>query len=788
MPPGATVPWWPSAWLVLWLLLLSACYLRGFLRLRRRDPGRWARGRAASFLLGCVVLLAALSGWLDAWAEWRLSAHMAQHVLLTMAAPPLLLCGWPGLPLLLGAPAWIRRDLVGAFLGWRPLRRALRTLVRLPVAWLLFTITTLAWHLPAAYQAALERPWLHALEHASFLITAGLFWWPVVAPWPWRRTVRPLLLVPYLLLADLANTLLSATLAFSPTLLYPWYAGRGSVLGADAPADEALRDQGLAGALMWFIGAAAYVVPAAALVVHAMRPRRLAAPQPPAAPRRPVAPRRPAPIRAIPLPQLGTNVPPAPPARGGGAAPAATAAPPRRFDLLNVPLIGPLLRHRAGRLAIRACLLLLAAGVVVDGLLGPREAPMNLAGTLPWTHWRGMAVLGLVAVGNVACMSCPFVLPRMLGRRSWRPRGVAWPRFLRTKWTAVVLVVAWLVCYETFDLWSSPLATALVIAGYFAAAFAVDALFRAGSFCKWVCPLGQFNMLQSTVAPLQVAAVDVTVCERCTTHDCLRGNEHARGCELELFVPRKGGALDCTWCLDCVDACPHGNVGILGASPGRELRRGERRSSLGRLLRRTDVAALALAFSGGAIANAAGMTSPVLDAMAALGRTSGLGRGAAAAAVILALIAAPGVISALAARMQQAFAPGRSTAERWRALALAWVPLGAAMWLVHFAFHLVTSWQSAGPVAVRALGDLGLSDAEPQWSQSCCTQVPVWWPQAALLVLGAGCALSLLTAWRTSGGRLLPWLPGAAAILCGWVACAWVVFQPMDMRGTWGPP
>ncbi len=41
---------------------------------------------------------------------------------------------------------------------------------------------------------------------------------------------------------------------------------------------------------------------------------------------------------------------------------------------------------------------------------------MNLAGTLPWTHWRGMAVLGLVAVGNVACMSCPFVLPRMLGR------------------------------------------------------------------------------------------------------------------------------------------------------------------------------------------------------------------------------------------------------------------------------------------------------------------------------------------------------------------------------------
>ena len=62
--------------------------------------------------------------------------------------------------------------------------------------------------------------------------------------------------------------------------------------------------------------------------------------------------------------------------------------------------------------------------MIVDGCRGPQVAAMNLAGVLPWIHWRGLVVLGLLAAGNVSCMACPFLLPRTLARR-WLPAGLA---------------------------------------------------------------------------------------------------------------------------------------------------------------------------------------------------------------------------------------------------------------------------------------------------------------------------------------------------------------------------
>ena len=61
---------------------------------------------------------------------------------------------------------------------------------------------------------------------------------------------------------------------------------------------------------------------------------------------------------------------------------------------------------------------LAAMVIVVDGLFGSQIAPMNLAGVLPWTHWRGLSLIVLLAIGNVFCMACPFNFVRDLGRRS----------------------------------------------------------------------------------------------------------------------------------------------------------------------------------------------------------------------------------------------------------------------------------------------------------------------------------------------------------------------------------
>src|SRR5262249_50018896 len=160
------------------------------------------------------------------------------------------------------------------------------------------------------------------------------------------------------------------------------------------------------------------------------------------------------------------------------------------------------------------------AGVVIyDGLRGPQVGAMNLAGVLPWIHWRGLVVLGLLVAGNVFCMGCPFLLPRTLARR-WLPARWNWPRRLRSQSPAMLLRLAFRGAYEALALWDRPLWTAYLALAYFPAAFVIDGLFRGASFCKYLCPIGQFNFVQSLASPLEVQARDPAVCASCRTKDC----------------------------------------------------------------------------------------------------------------------------------------------------------------------------------------------------------------------------------------------------------------------------
>src|SRR5262249_40107241 len=85
-------------------------------------------------------------------------------------------------------------------------------------------------------------------------------------------------------------------------------------------------------------------------------------------------------------------------------------ASPPSFDLLRTPLLGRFLKWQHARLALQIPLMALAGVVILDGLRGPQVGPMNLAGVLPWIHWRGLVILTLLAAGNFFCMACPFLL------------------------------------------------------------------------------------------------------------------------------------------------------------------------------------------------------------------------------------------------------------------------------------------------------------------------------------------------------------------------------------------
>ena len=131
---------------------------------------------------------------------------------------PLLWLGAPLFPLLRGLPRSIRTTWVAPILRLQVLKRTFEWLTHPVPAWLLFAAATWIWHLPRAYELALASDGWHYLQHVCFLMTGLLFWYPVIRPFPSRPGYSPWLLIPYLILADVQNTLLAAWLTFSDHL------------------------------------------------------------------------------------------------------------------------------------------------------------------------------------------------------------------------------------------------------------------------------------------------------------------------------------------------------------------------------------------------------------------------------------------------------------------------------------------------------------------------------------------------------------------------------------------
>ena len=257
-----------TAFALIALVLAAVVYARGWARLRRRMPQRFGWRHLAAFLGGLDVLLVAVVSPLDSRAAESLPAHMTQHLLLMMVAPPLLWLGAPLAPILRGLPGAVARGAIGA-LSWRLVRRAGRALTQPMVGLVSFTLAGWAWHVPILYELALASPPWHHLEHVCFFTTALLFWWPVVQPWPSRPRWPRWALLPYLLLAEVQNTLLAAVFTFIGRPLYPTYVAIAARTGA-SPLDEQI----VAGLIMWGPGSLALLLPAACVTLRLLTPAR----------------------------------------------------------------------------------------------------------------------------------------------------------------------------------------------------------------------------------------------------------------------------------------------------------------------------------------------------------------------------------------------------------------------------------------------------------------------------------------------------------------------------------
>jgi cytochrome c oxidase assembly factor CtaG/ferredoxin len=755
MSDGVSQAAWSSwafpFWATLGLLVGALLYLRGWRKIRRSRPKLFPSWRAWCYLGGLFALWIAIASPLDTLDGLLLVAHMTQHLILMSVVPPLLLLGAPVVPLLRGLPRSAVRDVLGPFLSSPVLHRVARLVTAPAFAFLAMNVAYLAWHMPPAYELALRSPGWHEVEHACFLSTSLLFWFPVIQPWPSVGRGSRWAILPYLVGADLVNTGLAAFLTFSGRVIYPSYAAGPRIFGISA-----LGDQAAAGALMWVIGSIFYLVPVAAIAIHLLSPQS----------------NRVAPLHTaeIPLPNNAQRQ-------------------ARRLDLLRLPLIGRLLRARYGRMALQSVAFVTAVLVIADGFMGHPMGAMNLAGVLPWTYVRAFGVIALLALGNIFCMSCPFMLPRELGHRLGLAR-LKWPRWLRSKWIAIALMILFFWSYEAFALWDHPGRTAWLLIAYFVAAFLVDTFFRGASFCKYVCPLGQFNFAGSLLSPFTLEVRSQAACERCTTHDCIQGNQQQRGCELQLYMPQKAGNMDCTLCMDCVKACPHDNIGLFAIPPVRDVLRDPVRSSIGRFSSRIDIAALALVVVLSAFANAGLMVAPVVAWLSALGNSLRLLVVPVFLAAVVVILLAVDLAGLWLSRAGERAHPSRR--EVFCRFSQALLPLGLAMWAAHLLFHLFTGWTTLLPAIRQAGADFSWHFLPPpQWGMRMPLLSAKAMLSVQLLLLDAGLLLTLYLGWRLAlqwvpraSRAVLLLLPWATAVVLTYAAGIWILLQPMQMRGV----
>jgi cytochrome c oxidase assembly factor CtaG len=247
--PVSLTDWSAEPGVVIPLAIATVLYAVGLRRLRhaRRGVRLW---EIAAFAGGIVLTALALLSPLHEASEELFSAHMVQHELLMAVVAPLLIVGRPGVVMLWAFPSRARHR-VATLLHAPPVRATWRFVARPMDAWAIHGAAIWLWHLPMLFQATLRSETMHALQHASFLGSALLFWWAILHP-PRRAALGLSILL--LFTTAVHTAVLGALMTFARAPWYPDYAS-GALRWGLTP----IADQQLAGLVMWIPASFAYL-------------------------------------------------------------------------------------------------------------------------------------------------------------------------------------------------------------------------------------------------------------------------------------------------------------------------------------------------------------------------------------------------------------------------------------------------------------------------------------------------------------------------------------------------
>jgi cytochrome c oxidase assembly factor CtaG len=256
-----TLNFWLTQWnwepsVLLGTALITGLYLYAIGPLRKRyfPTEHIKRSQITSFLLGILIIFLSLVSPLDELGDvYLFSAHMIQHLCLTILGPPLLLLGTPG---------WLLKPL----LRNRPLFLIAKGLTYPAIAFFLYNADFWLWHAPPLYNATLENEGIHILEHMTFLVFGVLNWWPIFSPLDEglpRLSIGGQIL--YIFLSGMPTVALGAGLTFLPPLYAPYLAAP-RIWGISAA-----TDQQLGGLIMWIPGNIIYIVIVSVLFIRWMQ-------------------------------------------------------------------------------------------------------------------------------------------------------------------------------------------------------------------------------------------------------------------------------------------------------------------------------------------------------------------------------------------------------------------------------------------------------------------------------------------------------------------------------------
>jgi putative membrane protein len=242
--PIAQVGWtgWSIHWsTVIGIAALAALYL--WRASRAPSPGTPSGLQKLTFFSGLFVMFVSLNGPLHDLSDYYLfSAHMVQHLLLTLLLPPLLIGGTPG---------WMLRPLIKP-----PAVRAVAKFVTKPVmCFVIFNLVIIVWHMPIFYNAAMANHNIHIGEHLMFMASAVLLWWPFMSPMPELPRLAYPGQILYCFLTTIPMSVVAIYITMADQVLYPAYASAPRLWQLTP-----MMDQQTGGLIMWIPGSMVFYV------------------------------------------------------------------------------------------------------------------------------------------------------------------------------------------------------------------------------------------------------------------------------------------------------------------------------------------------------------------------------------------------------------------------------------------------------------------------------------------------------------------------------------------------